>query len=108
MRCWCCSRTGFGAILTRLLEEVNWKHGLKTTVATGICLALVRVFGFSQGYWACVTAVVVMQSERAATLTGSRDRLVGTAVGALVGWATATVGLGRLVGEAVGVRISRV
>jgi uncharacterized membrane protein YccC len=94
--------------LTRLLDEVNWKHGLKTAVAAGICLALVRVFGFSQGYWACVTAIVVMQSERAATLTVSRDRLVGSAVGALVGWGTATVWHGHLIVYAIAVLICMV
>jgi uncharacterized membrane protein YccC len=80
-----------GCSVTKLLDRVDWKHGLKTAIAAGLCLALVRVFGFPQGYWACVTAVVVMQSERAATLMVSRDRLVGTAVGALVGWVTSTV-----------------
>jgi uncharacterized membrane protein YccC len=94
--------------LTRLLDEVNWKHGLKIAVAAGICLALVRVFGFSQGYWACVTAIVVMQSERAATLTVSRDRLVGSAVGALVGWGTATVWHGHLIVYAIAVLICMV
>jgi uncharacterized membrane protein YccC len=94
--------------LTRLLDEVNWKHGLKTNVAADICLALVRVFGFSQGYWACVTAIVVIQSERAATLTVSRDRLVGTAVGALVGWGTATVWHGHLIVYAIAVLICMV
>ncbi|MCU1226678.1 MAG: hypothetical protein JWQ42_4771 [Edaphobacter sp.] len=80
-----------------MVDAVNWRHELKTAIAAGICLALARVFGFSQGYWACVTAVVVMQSERAATLTASRDRLVGTAVGALVGWGAAEVWHGHLI-----------
>jgi uncharacterized membrane protein YccC len=71
--------------------DVNWRHGVKTALAAAICLVLVRWFGFVQGYWACVTAVVVMQSETAATLVASRDRLVGTAVGALVGWGAAEI-----------------
>nr|WP_255551532.1 FUSC family protein [Granulicella sp. dw_53] len=86
-----------------MLDEVNWKHGVKTALAAGLCLALVRVFAFSQGYWACITAVVVMQSETAATLAVSRERLVGTAVGAIVGWATAAVWHGHLMGYAAAV-----
>src|SRR5260370_5598796 len=77
-------------------------------VAAGLGLSLVRVFGFSQGYWACVTAVIVMQSERAATLTAARDRLVGTAVGALVGWGTAIVWHGHLIVYAIAVLICMV
>jgi uncharacterized membrane protein YccC len=84
---------------------VNWKLGVKTAIAAGICLAIVRVFGFSQGYWACVSSIVVMQSETAATMTVSRDRLVGTALGALVGWGAATIWHGHLMVYAVAVLI---
>ena len=91
--------------MTKLLTNVNWKHGMKTAIAAGICLALVRVFKLEQGYWACVAAVVVMQSEAAATLTASRDRLVGTALGAMVGWGAATVWHGRLIVYAVAILI---
>ncbi len=94
--------------MTTLLNNVNWKHGLKTAIAAGLCLALVRVFRLQQGYWACVAAVVVMQSETAATLTASRDRLVGSALGALVGWGAATVWHGHLIVYAVAVLICMV
>lgn len=88
-----------------LLADVNWKHGLKTAIAAGICLALVRVFRFPEGYWACVATIVVMQSETAATLTASRDRVVGTAVGALVGWAAAALWHGHLIVYVVAVLV---
>jgi uncharacterized membrane protein YgaE (UPF0421/DUF939 family) len=88
-----------------LFANVNWKHGIKTAIGAGICLALVRVFRFSQGFWACVTTIVVMQSETAATLTASRDRLVGTALGVLIGWAAATLWHGHLIVYAVVVLI---
>ena len=91
-----------------LFANVNWKHGIKTAVAAGICLALVRVFRFPQGYWACVATIVVMQSETAATLTASRDRLVGTALGALVGWAAATLWQGHLIVYVIAVLICMV
>ncbi len=82
---------------------VNWRHGLKTAVAAGICLGLVRLLGFRQGYWACISTIVVMQSATAATLAASRDRLVGTAVGALIGWGTAYFWHGHLLVYAVAV-----
>ena len=91
-----------------LLADVNWKHGMKTAIAAAVCLALVRVFGFQQGYWACVATIVVMQSETAATLTASRDRLVGTAVGALVGWGAASLWHGHLIVYAVAVLVCMV
>jgi uncharacterized membrane protein YgaE (UPF0421/DUF939 family) len=43
------------------------------------------------GYWAAISAIVVMQSEVGATLTASYDRVAGTAMGAVVGWLTARI-----------------
>lgn len=78
-----------------LLSRVNWKHGIKTTVAACLCLVLGRVFRLSQGYWACVSAIVVLQSTVQDTWTTSRDRIVGTAIGAVIGWGAGNVWHGR-------------
>jgi len=43
------------------------------------------------GYWAAISAIVVMQSEVGATVTACRDRLGGTIIGSLIGWLTALV-----------------
>lgn len=77
-------------------SNVNWKHGVKTTIAAALCLLLARFLRLHQGYWACISAIVVMQSETSATLLASRDRLVGTALGALVGWAASFFWHGQL------------
>ena len=87
----------------RFLDRVNWRHGVKTAIAAGICLVLVRLMGFKQGYWACISTIVVMQSETGATLAASRDRLAGTAVGALVGWGTAYVWHGHVLAYTVAI-----
>ncbi|HEY6412918.1 MAG TPA: FUSC family protein [Edaphobacter sp.] len=55
-----------------------------------------------------MATIVVMQSETAATLTASRDRLVGTALGALVGWAVAGLWHGHLIVYAVTVLVCMV
>jgi uncharacterized membrane protein YccC len=88
-----------------LLTKVNWKHGFKTAIAAGLCLALARIFRLHQGYWACVSAIVVMQSETAATVIASRERLVGTAIGALTGWLIAIYWHGHLLIYVVAVLI---
>lgn len=90
------------------LDKVNWKHGLKTAIAAGICLGLARVVGLSPGLWACMSAIVVMQSEAADTLAASRDRLVGTAIGALVGLGASYFWTGRLIVYAVAVLVCMV
>lgn len=61
------------------------KLALKTGLA-GILSAYAAPFlGLPEGYWAVISAIIVMQSNVGATVTASRDRLAGTAIGALVG-----------------------
>lgn len=60
----------------------------KTALAAVVCLWLGHLFGLAHSYWAAISAIVVMGSDSAVTLTSSRDRLIGTAIGAVVGWGT--------------------
>ena len=62
----------------------SFKAGLAAT----LCLWLGHLFGLEHSYWAAISAIVVMGSDNAVTFTSSRDRLIGTAVGAFLGWAT--------------------
>ena len=48
-------------------------------------------FRLERSYWALVTAIVMMGSESAVSLAACRDRLIGTAIGAVVGWATVLI-----------------
>jgi uncharacterized membrane protein YccC len=60
----------------------------KTSVAAVLCIWLGTLFRLEHGYWAAVSAIVVMASESAVTLLSCSDRVIGTAIGALVGWGT--------------------
>jgi uncharacterized membrane protein YccC len=60
----------------------------KTAVAAVLCLWLGNLFGLAHSYWAAISAIVVMGSESAVSLVACRDRLIGTAIGAVLGWAT--------------------
>jgi uncharacterized membrane protein YgaE (UPF0421/DUF939 family) len=61
-------------------------NAFKTGLAAVLCLWLGDLFGLEHSYWAAVSAIVVMQSDRAVTFSSSRDRVIGTAIGALMGW----------------------
>jgi uncharacterized membrane protein YccC len=63
----------------------------KTSVAAVLCIWLGNLFGLTHSYWAAVSAIVVMGSDSAVTLASCRDRLIGTAIGALLGWGTSYV-----------------
>lgn len=61
-------------------------NAFKTGVAAMLCLWLGDRFGLAHSYWAAVSAIVVMQSDGAVTLSSCRDRVIGTGIGALMGW----------------------
>ncbi len=58
----------------------------KTGVAAVLCLWLGNLFGLAHSYWAAISAIVVMGSDSAVNWISCRDRLIGTAIGALMGW----------------------
>lgn len=58
----------------------------KTGVAAVLCLWLGNLFGLAHSYWAAISAIVVMGSDSAVNWISCRDRLIGTAIGALLGW----------------------
>jgi uncharacterized membrane protein YgaE (UPF0421/DUF939 family) len=60
----------------------------KTGLAATLCLWLGHLFGLAHSYWAAISAIVVMGSDREVTFTSSRDRMIGTAIGAFLGWVT--------------------
>jgi uncharacterized membrane protein YccC len=44
------------------------------------------VFGLHDGYWGSISAIIVLQSNVGATVTASRDRTLGTLIGAALGF----------------------
>ena len=66
------------------LTETHWKHAIKTGIAGALAIFLAERLHLPQGYWAAISAVIVMQSEFQATLRAGFTRLAGTAIGALV------------------------
>jgi len=72
-------------MLSRAAYVESAKQAVKTAIAGVISLYVTGVFHLPEGYWAAISALIVMQSNVGATLTASRTRLAGTAVGAIVG-----------------------
>jgi uncharacterized membrane protein YgaE (UPF0421/DUF939 family) len=68
----------------------TWQ-GLMTAAAAWISYGTSSLIGLHEGYWAAISAIVVMQSDLAATRTTGRDRFIGTAIGALIGWLCASI-----------------
>jgi uncharacterized membrane protein YccC len=67
-------------------------HGAKTALAAGLCWALARQFGMHDGYWGSISAIIVLQSNVGSTVNASRDRFLGTLIGAMIGFSFSLFG----------------
>lgn len=61
-------------------------HAAKTALAAALCWWLAMRFGLHDGYWGSISAIIVLQSNFGSTVTASRDRLLGTVIGAAFGF----------------------
>jgi uncharacterized membrane protein YccC len=50
------------------------------------------LFGLHDGYWGAISAIIVLQSNFGATISASRDRILGTLIGAVLGFSFTLVG----------------
>jgi uncharacterized membrane protein YccC len=61
-------------------------HAAKTALAAALCWWIALLFGLPDGYWGTISAIIVLQSNFGATISASRDRILGTVIGALLGF----------------------
>ncbi len=61
-------------------------HAAKTALAAALCWWIAMFFGLHDGYWGAISAIIVLQSNFGATISASRDRILGTVIGALLGF----------------------
>ncbi len=71
-------------------------HSIRTAIAATVSLAVARLFGLPEAYWAAIATLVVMQSTLGATLLISIERIAATALGALAGAPLASYFTGNL------------
>lgn len=67
-------------------------HAGKTALAAGLCWWLATLLGMHEGYWGSISAIIVLQSNVGSTVSASRDRLIGTLIGATIGFGFSLVG----------------
>lgn len=60
-----------------------------TAAAAWISYASTSLIGLHEGFWAAISAIVVMQSDLTGTEKSAYERFIGTAIGAVIGWVCA-------------------
>src|ERR1700733_886735 len=77
----------------------TWRISARGALLQGASAAFVAMFAYCtvslvpslrEPYWAPIAAVVVLYPQTEATRKASRDRFVGTVIGSLIGWGSAT------------------
>jgi len=71
--------------LTSKLSPSRLYRAMKVGIAGVVALLAAHLLRLPQAYWAAISAFVVMGGDVAATVRASRDRLIGTALGAMIG-----------------------
>ena len=67
------------------LDRWDLLDAARTTIAAVASLLFARLFHLPEAYWAGVATIIVMQSTLGAAWTISKERLIGTALGAATG-----------------------
>jgi len=60
-------------------------HSARTAVAAAVALAVARLLQLQEAYWAPISTIIVMQSTLGAAWAISKQRLIGTVLGAVLG-----------------------
>ncbi|WP_049974437.1 FUSC family protein [Azospirillum sp. B4] len=78
--------------LLAALRAPELRLAFRVTVAGTAALAMARLFNLPQGYWAVITAIMVMQASIGGSMKAALDRFAGTLSGAAWGALVATFG----------------
>lgn len=73
-------------------RSAHGQHVLRLALVATVTHAIAIMAGLSHGYWAALTAVLVLKPEHATTIRRSLDRIGGTAIGVLLGVVLAWIG----------------
>jgi uncharacterized membrane protein YccC len=77
------------------------RHAVRLSAAAVLAAEFTRMLGLEQGFWAVITAIIVVQGSQAGTLGAAIDRLLATISGGVLGVAVVWIGSELHIPEAV-------
>jgi uncharacterized membrane protein YccC len=66
-------------------HRIELRLGLRITIAGLLAFAIAHLLELKQGYWAVLTAIIVVQANVGGSLKAASDRLIGTLAGGAYG-----------------------
>jgi len=85
-----------------------WKAGVQVAVAGVVAFLIAHYTKLPQGYWAVITAVMIVQASIGASINAAADRIVSTSVGTIIGYLVAVSVPSTFVGTVAGLFIALV
>ena len=67
------------------IDQKEVLHSIRTAITAVVSLLIARFCRLPESYWAAITAIIITQSTLGAAWTVSKQRFVGTALGAAMG-----------------------
>ncbi|KYH28429.1 MULTISPECIES: FUSC family protein [Clostridium] len=87
------------------MKKVGMRN-LKTAISVFLCILIIRMFrAFDSPFYACIAAVICMQSSVYETFKTGKNRMIGTFIGALIGFIFALIQPGNSFLVAIGIVI---
>ncbi|MFU0824159.1 FUSC family protein [Clostridium sp.] len=87
------------------MKKVGMRN-LKTAISVFLCILVIRMFDtFDSPFYACIAAVICMQSSVFETFKTGKNRMIGTFIGALIGFIFALIQPGNSFLVAIGIVI---
>jgi uncharacterized membrane protein YccC len=77
------------------------RHAARLSIAALFASEFIRLMGLEQGYWAVITAIIVVQGSQNGTVGAALDRLFATIAGGVLGVAVVWTGVALHVPEPV-------
>lgn len=72
------------------MKKIGMRN-LKTSMAVFLCIIIIKLFNMDSPFYACIAAVICMQSSVFDSFTAGKNRMIGTFIGALMGLIFATI-----------------
>ncbi|MCY6483336.1 aromatic acid exporter family protein [Clostridium aestuarii] len=66
-------------------------RNLKTSLSVFLCIIILRILNFKYPFYACIAAVICMQSSVFNSFTIGKNRMIGTFIGAVIGFLFALI-----------------
>ena len=100
--------SGGGVNISKLMhiDREIWLSGLRTAAAGGLTMVVAQALSLPQGYWAVISAVIIIQNRIGASLQAAASRVAGTLAGGVVGFAIAMVTPSTPTGTLVGLVVA--